>query len=137
MLTVFQEAYRALGASRGFGSIEYGYYYANIHYYLFEDCSEFERNDAYKASVNKRTKYFLENAESVELMEKGWFPLNFPADYLGFLEVFYGNHRKESSEGVMGPFTNLKTLVERYDNKVEKKIVELARPIIEECHDRK
>ena len=123
-----EEAYRALGASRGFGSIEYGYYHANIHYYLFEDCSEFERNDAYKASVNKRIKFFLEdNADPLVLMERGWFPLNFPINYLSFLETFYGNHQKESME----PFMNLVALVGQYGNEIEKEIVELTRPIIE------
>ena len=127
------EAYAALGAPRGFGSIEYGYYHANIHYYLFESCSEIERSDAYKASINKRIKFFLkDNADPLELMERGWFPLNFPANYLCFLEMIYGNHRKESSEGIAGSFANLAALVSQYGNEIEREIVGLTRPIIEE-----
>ena len=127
------EAYEALGAPRGFGSIEYGYYYANIHYYLFESCSEFKRNDAYKESINKRIRFLLkDNADPLELMERGWFPLNIPGNYLRFLELFYGNHRDESLEGLMATFTNLAALVARYGNEIEKEIVELTRPIIEE-----
>lgn len=127
------KAYAALGAPRGFGCIEYGYYYANIHYYLFKSCSEFERNDAYKVSINKRIRFFLkDNADPLELMKRGWFPLNFPGNYLSFLELFYGNHRDGSSEGLMATFTNLAALVARYGNEIEKEIVELTWPIIGE-----
>ena len=74
------------------GSVEQGYYLSNIHYYLYwEDCSEYERTDAYKDKLNKRIIYFLKNADRETLWEKGWFILNFPNSYMYFLKSFYGS----------------------------------------------
>ena len=33
--------YEAVGATKGLGTPEYGYYIANIHYYIYESCSEY------------------------------------------------------------------------------------------------
>ena len=75
------------------GSVERGYYLANIHYYLYwEECSEYERTDAYKDKLNKRIIYFLKHADREALYEKDWFVLNFPNIYIYFLKSFYGSN---------------------------------------------
>ena len=126
-----EKVYKALGALRGHESIEYGYYLANIHYYLFADCLEFQFSETYKKSVNERIKFFLENADPSGLAGRGWFPLNFPFAYLHFLEGFYGRYRQESMDEPLGALMNLCSLVDRYGDSLEKEIVELARRIIE------
>ena len=126
-----EEAYKALGVLRGYGSIEYGYYLANIHYYLYADCLEFQLSGAHKKSVNERIKFFLENADPSGLTGRGWFPLNFPFAYLHFLEGFYGRYRQESMDEPLGALMNLCNLVDRYGDSLEKEIVALARPILE------
>ena len=115
------------------GSVERGYYLANIHYYLFDDCSEFDGGNPYKDTLNKRILFLLENADKEHLMERGWFPLNFPSDYLLFLERYYGSHRS-SMEGnsTMWMLKNLLSLVDCYGNDTERMIIELATPIVEE-----
>ena len=73
------------------GSVERGYYLANIHYYLYwGECSEYERTDEYKDKLNKRIIYFLKNADRNTLWKKDWFILNFPNSYVYFLKSFYG-----------------------------------------------
>ena len=130
-----EEAYLALAKSAGFSSIEYGYYHANIHYYLFEDCAEFENSDAYKDSVNRRIGFYLDSADPLELFQRGWFPLNFPIRYRSFLEIFYGKQIEEPSCGAIGAFLDLSSLIRRCGNKEEKGIAESLRPIIEEYED--
>lgn len=84
--------YRIIGSSnrkKGFDTAEYGYYTANIHYYLYESCSEYEKSDAYKGKLNARILYFLRNADPKALIPHGWFWLNFPSNYMRFLSIFY------------------------------------------------
>ena len=81
-----------------FETIEYGYFTANIHYYLYESCSEYEVSKNYKDAVNHRILYFLKNADIDALCAHGWFPLNFPNTYLSFLEKQYGKTRIRKQE---------------------------------------
>ena len=128
--TPIQE-YRALGKRAGGPTpVERGYYLANIHYYLFDCCSEFEKTEAYKAAINERIRLFLENADIGLLGKSEWFLLSFPANFRYFLELFYGRHREEDDiGGIEGCYVDLASLVDAYGNDLEKKIVESIRVI--------
>jgi|GEM_PF-3247023 len=125
------ELYRALGNRTGGPTpVERGYYLANIHYYLFDNCSEFEKTEDYKAAVNERIELFLENADIGLLGKSEWFLLSFPAYYRYFLELFYGRHHEEDDiGGLEGCYMDLTSLADAYGNDLEKKIVESIRVI--------
>jgi len=105
-----------------FDSAENGYYDANIHYYLFESNSEYEKTNKYKDTLNKRILYFLKNADIDNLLYKcGCFLLNFPLNYLRFLEIFYD--KKVERNLVVD---NLKEFAELYGNDDEKEIANIV-----------
>ena len=115
------------GKKGGYQSVEYGYYIANIHYYLFDDCSEYQRSELYKESLNKRIIHFLKTANMYNLFHYGWFPLNFPLNYLRFLEDFY--NKKNIVKSVTGALESAKSLMnftDLYGNKDEKEIANLV-----------
>lgn len=97
----------------GYQTAEYGYYMANIHYYLFDDCSEYQKIESYKKSLNIRILHFLKSANMYALFHNGWFPLNFPLNYLSFLEDFYGKKRLYDFE--INPINEAKALVDFVD----------------------
>lgn len=134
------EDYRELALARYqplVAGVEYGYYTANIHYYLFEDCSVFERSEFYKAMVNRRILFFLKDyADPDELMNCGWFPLNFPLDYLRFLKAFNGYEPKTANNGgTWDSYQVLEDYIAEYGNAIEQEIVRCLRPIMEEYCD--
>ena len=134
------EDYRELALARyqpSAAGVEYGYYIANIHYYLFEDCSEFERSEFYKATVNRRILFFLKDyADPDELMNCGWFPLNFPLNYLRFLKVFYRHEPRMAIDGsTWDSYQVLEGYIVEYGNAIEQEIVRCLRAIMEEYSD--
>ena len=123
------ELYRRFAEIKGhnqqlYDSVEYGYYLANIHYYLFESRSEYEKTNEYKDVLNKRILYFLNNADRDNLLFKcGEFLTNFPFNYLRFLEHFYSkrldNYYQDSCT------SDVKRFVETYGKDDEKEIANI------------
>ena len=83
--------YAAISSFKPYNSPELGFYNANIHYYLFESNSEYQKSAAYREDLNRRILAFLDAADPDNLLKQLWFPLNFPLDYLRFLEDQYGS----------------------------------------------
>ena len=104
---------------------EQGFYLANVHYYLYESCSEYQKSNEYKDAVNKRIIFFLEHADADGLFVHSWFPLNFPDNYIRFLKNQYGIKGDELDNQDF-PLLLLQGYVKKYGNKDEKKIVRLA-----------
>ena len=99
-------------------TVEYGYYTSNIHYYLFESCSEFQKTEEYKESVNRRILLWLESADPKALLKRQWFPWNFPPNYLRFLKMFYGDD--------CGRKWGIEEYAERYGDPLERQIGRLS-----------
>lgn len=121
------------GKKGGYQSVEYGYYIANIHYYLFDDCSEYQKTESYKSSLNKRILYFLKSANMYELFHHGWFPLNFPLNYLRFLGQFYNKQiPSNNSVDALESAKALVTFTDLYGNEEEKETANLVYHLNEE-----
>ena len=106
--------------------VEYGYYISNIHYYLYDSCSEYEKTDSYKDTLNYRILYFLKTASKEALYPYDWFLPNFVIAYLNFLADYYdiqieSNHSESLSDSV----SSLSEFVNKYGNKTEKEIMDL------------
>lgn len=124
-----EEAYKVFGDmfSRNL-TVECGYYGANIHYYIYNTCSEFEKTDAYKDAVNARILYLLKNADEEPLFH-GWFISSFFFQYVNwFLTLFYEkpvNDYKDSGLSSQEIYLNkLKDMVSEKGTADEKEILE-------------
>ncbi len=71
--SITNDLYMSLCVSRGTGSSEQGYYYANIHYDVFED---YESPD----EIEQRVIRFLDKTDRTILKKEDWFRLNFVYD---------------------------------------------------------
>ncbi|MBR0461361.1 MAG: hypothetical protein IJJ00_01440 [Erysipelotrichaceae bacterium] len=136
------EIYKRLGKTRrkkAFETIEYGYYTANIHYYLYESCSEYKKSEAYKDSLNRRILFFLNNANIRALSSYLWFPLNFPDQYLRFLEYQYGKKRsswcKNKRISDEFPTEMLIDFTDKFGNNEEKEIADTLHNVINKCYE--
>ncbi len=112
--------------TKGGDSLEYGYYTSNIHYYLFiEDKS---RCKEYKEELNSRVRYLLENGDQRSLTSFGWFPLNFPVNYLRFLSRAYNVplEEKEAESSAISDATSLNEFVYKYGNSLERLIGDIS-----------
>lgn len=122
---VLMELYEAVPHHASDSSAEYGYFMANIHYYLFVWHREFKRDPAYIDSLNRRILFFLENAEGIDDL-KGWFFLSFPITYRTFLCRFYQvDLSKELRK--MNTIDSLKALTEMVGNDDAKKIAAVVK----------
>lgn len=70
--SITDDLYMSLCAYHGTASSEQGYYYANIHYDVFEDYESPEE-------IEQRVIHFLDKADKTVLKED-WFRLNFVYD---------------------------------------------------------
>ena len=84
------DQYAEITKGKNYSSPEAGFYNANIHYYLFEDNPEYCKGTEYKNELNRRIILWLDDADEKKLLKQLWFPLNFPVNYLRFLENWYG-----------------------------------------------
>ena len=80
------EEYAAVSSFKSYNCPELGFYNANIHYYLFDSNPEFRKEADYRDELNRRILAFLDAAEPENLLKSLWFPLNFPLEYIRFLE---------------------------------------------------
>lgn len=85
------EEYAAVSSFKLYNCPELGFYNANIHYYLFDSNPEYRKDADYRDELNRRILAFLDAADPANLLKQLWFPLNFPLDYLRFLEDQYGS----------------------------------------------
>ena len=120
-------------------TVECGYYGANIHYYIYKTCEEFEKTDAYKNSVNDRILYLLKNADEEPLFH-GWFISSFLFQYVNwFLTIFYeapANDYKDSglsSEDIL--INKLRDMVGEKGTETEKEILVRLTKLVEDYHN--
>lgn len=84
------EEYKKVGIV---GTIEYGYYIANIHYELFE-C-----NKDYKNILEDRIIFFIQNApDDIFKYDDSWFRINFYNEYSNYLRQYYDDEYKNYKE---------------------------------------
>ena len=134
-----EEAYKVFGDifSRSL-TVECGYYGANIHYYIYKTCSEFEKTDAYKDSVNARILYLLRTADEEPLFH-GWFISSFFFQYVNwFLTIFYEkpvNDYKDSGLSFEDILLNkLKDMIGEKGTTDEKEILERLTKLVDDYH---
>ncbi len=84
------EEYAYISPFKSYNSPELGFYNANIHYYLFESNSEYRKDPGYRNDLNRLILAFLDAADPANLLKQLWFPLNFPLEYIRFLEDQFG-----------------------------------------------
>ena len=134
-----EEAYKVFGDMFSSNlTVECGYYGANIHYYIYKTCFEFEKTDAYKDSVNARILYLLRNADEEPLLH-GWFISSFFFQYVNwFLTIFYGkpvNDYKDSGlpfEDIL--LNKLKDMIGEKGTTDEKEILERLTKLVDDYH---
>lgn len=135
-----EELYKAFGSLfAGKETVECGYFGANIHYYLFKTCVEFENSDAYKEAVNKRILYLIDTAVEETLFEP-WFITRFLNDYLTmFLSNFYGrpqfDYKEENLPYEIVRSKQINDLVSKNGTEIEKIIAEKVINIANDYQD--
>ncbi len=97
----------------GFGSVDYGYYTANISYDLFEGTDD-------KDSIEERIINFMETIDHSAVEKDGVFALNFMREFKFYLSNFV--------------YPNIKNItpdwIKEFGSEKEKKIIQLFEEII-------